>query len=321
MRALLAALLAGLALSAPAFGFEPSGGCLLAERACPAAPAIRALGEPGAAALVPGQAYPLLGANRPGREASHLQIRTPEGSALWVAAGCGRRVGRCPEGEAATVPVARPAPRHVLAASWQAAFCELNRRRPECRGEASGRPEAARFSLHGLWPESGEYCGVEAGLRGRDRPGAWRRLPAVELSPATKAALEAAMPGTRSGLERHEWLRHGTCYGAPPERYFRDALRLLGELNASPVRELFARRVGDRLTLAEIRAAFDAAFGPGIGRRVGVVCEGEGRGRLIVELRLELRGEIDEGTGLAGLMAAAPEAGEHCPSGRVGAPG
>ncbi|MGO7565546.1 hypothetical protein ACC754_41935, partial [Rhizobium johnstonii] len=27
----------------------------------------------------------------------------------------------------------------------------------------------------------------------------------------TKTALAKAMPGTQSGLERHEWVKHGTC--------------------------------------------------------------------------------------------------------------
>ena len=56
------------------------------------------------------------------------------------------------------------------------------------------------------------------------------------------------MPGTRSALHRHEWLKHGTCYGDTAEEYFADALQLMAELNASPVRALLAARIGGRVT-------------------------------------------------------------------------
>ncbi|MEK0085343.1 ribonuclease T2 family protein [Benzoatithermus flavus] len=214
-------------------------------------------------------------------------------------------------------PAGAPAARYVLAVSWQPAFCELNERRPECRDQTGERPDATRFSLHGLWPEAGEYCGVDPDLRRRDRPESWQLLPEVALSAETRRALEALMPGTRSGLDRHEWLRHGTCYGASAEEYFRASIRLVQTLNESRVRDLFARRIGGRLTLAEIQKAFDDAFGRGTGERVGVVCEGKGADRLITELRLRLEGTIDEGATLAGLMASAPPARERCPSGKV----
>jgi ribonuclease T2 len=314
-----AMLAAALVASSPSAAFEALDGCFAVERACPAAPTIRGTGHPGAAVLEPGRAYPLLGANRPGRAASHFQVRVPEagGGELWVETGCGRRLQRCPEDGTAGAPPAGAAPRYVLAVNWQPAFCERNGRRPECRDQTEDRFDATHFTLHGLWPESGEYCGVPGGLRERDRPGSWGRLPAVELSPGTRRALEEAMPGTRSGLDRHEWLRHGTCYGAPAEAYFAASLRLLKALNASPVRDLFRHRIGERLTLAEIRAAFDEAFGESAGRRVGVVCESEGRERLIAELRIGLEGIIGEEAELAELMAGAPPADEHCPSGRV----
>jgi ribonuclease T2 len=269
-------MLATLLAAVPALGFEALEGCFLAERACPTGVTLREAGEPGGVALEPGKGYRLLGANRPGRAATHLQVRVPgaEPGDRWVEAGCGRRLARCGDEAAPGTAAPAEAPVHVLAVSWQPAFCERNRRRPECRDEAAPRAGGRGLALHGLWPEAGEYCGVAESLRRRDRPGRWERLPAVPLSAATRAALEAVMPGTRSGLERHEWLRHGTCFGASAEAYFGAAVRLVQELAASPVAELLASRVGEELTLAEIHGAFDRAFGQGAGRRVGVVCEG-----------------------------------------------
>ena len=66
-------------------------------------------------------------------------------------------------------------------------------------------------------------------------------MPEPELSPDTRAALDKAMPGTQSVLERHEWIKHGTCYPAgTAEQYFKDELRLAAEVNASPVQAFMA---------------------------------------------------------------------------------
>ena len=42
---------------------------------------------------------------------------------------------------------------------------------------------------------------------------------------ATRAELETVMPGTKSLLERHEWTKHGSCYPADAETYFKDSIR------------------------------------------------------------------------------------------------
>ena len=125
------------------------------------------------------------------------------------------------------------------------------------------------------------------------------------------------MPGTHSQLERHQWIKHGTCYGAPPEAYFERSLQLMAELNGSAVRALFAERIGKELHLEEVRAAFDHAFGEGASERIEMICT-DG---LIAGLRLHLRGEITEAAGLAPLLAAAPPAPESCPAGEVDAAG
>jgi ribonuclease T2 len=130
----------------------------------------------------------------------------------------------------------------------------------------------------------------------------------VALTDATRAELAVAMPGARSSLERHEWLKHGTCYGADPEEYFRDALLLLGQLNDSAVRGLLAGRIGGRVTADELVAAFDASFGAGAGRRVTMTCDRHGGRRLVAELRLSLAGKITPASRLGDLLTAAPEA-------------
>ena len=70
----------------------------------------------------------------------------------------------------------------------------------------------------------------------------WDALPEPELSAETRAALNIAMPGTMSNLQRHEWIKHGTCYPAGnADQYFKDEIRLAAEVNASPVQALVCR--------------------------------------------------------------------------------
>ena len=208
----------------------------------------------------------------------------------------------------------------ILAVSWQPAFCETVPDRPECRSQTAGRFDASHFTLHGLWPQ-GEYCGVSNAVESTDRDGRWSALPAVDISADLRRKLQTAMPGTASQLERHEWIKHGTCFEGSAETYYAAAIALLDDLNASPVRELFANNTGKRLTQAEIRAAFDDGFGRAAGERVRVACEDDGSRTLITELTLGLWGSIGRDPDLNSLLNAARPTSGGCRSGLVDAVG
>ncbi|EGV50929.1 MULTISPECIES: ribonuclease T2 family protein [sulfur-oxidizing symbionts] len=207
---------------------------------------------------------------------------------------------------------------YLLALSWQPAFCETHRNKQECRSQQVGRYDASHLSLHGLWPQpkSKVYCGVSKKLRKRDKRGRWQGLPRLQLSTATRETLERVMPGSASFLHRHEWIKHGSCYGTA-ERYFKDSMALLKAINRSLVGRLFREKIGDRLSLDQLRQAFDRAFGAGSGRRVVMKC----RKGMITELRIALRGDPSAGS-LAELIQAAPVSnGKSCRKGRVDAAG
>ena len=224
-----------------------------------------------------------------------------------------------------------PDGRYILAASWHSAFCELRPRSRDCQGRRDGgRRDAAApagFSLHGLWPQpnGNEYCGVSPALAAAARsgggPGGWQNLPEPRLRPAVRRDLERVMPGTVSGLDRHEWLRHGTCYGTGADRYFTDAVGLIDALNRSEVARLFAGAAGRSLTADRIRAAFDAAYGDGAGRRVLIDCSNDGGRRLISEIRLSLAGKVTAGGDLPALLRAGEPQAEGCREGIVDAAG
>jgi ribonuclease T2 len=179
---------------------------------------------------------------------------------------------------------------YVLTISWHPAFCETRPNLRECRNAQTGDYAADNFSLHGLWPQDNEYCGVSDSLVAIDAMNRWHDLPEIEVSDETWRDLTRLMPGTKDGLERHEWTLHGTCSGADADTYFKRAIALVEEINGSAVRDLLERNVGLQVSRNQIRAAFDAAFGDGAGRKVRVDCETDGDRELIFELRINLEG-------------------------------
>ena len=164
----------------------------------------------------------------------------------------------------------------VLALSWTAAFCETKPNKRECRGQTNKRYDAVNFALHGLWPEP-QFCS---------------RVRYQNVPDKLWKAMRIAMPGTQSGLHKHEWEKHGTCYSEGPTRYYADAIRLTLAFNKTPLQDLFADNIGKRLSSREIRAAFDEAFGRGAGDRVLVHCVRDGGRQLIQELRIAMRGDL-----------------------------
>ena len=211
----------------------------------------------------------------------------------------------------------------LLAISWQPALCDTHQSKTECRSQTSDRFDADHFSLHGLWPQPRgvEYCGVPATQKSDDKAGDWDKLPPVEVDAETRAELEKVMPGTQSMLERHEWTKHGTCYKTSADEYFDDSLAVIGAINASKVRDLFAGAIGRSLTQDEIRAAFDESFGAGAGERVRVSCSRDGNRRLIGELTIGLLGEITDDPEVSALIAAARPTDGGCTEGIVDAVG
>lgn len=225
---------------------------------------------------------------------------------------------------AGPAPAATEPSRYVLAVSWHPGFCETRPNREECRTQTAQRPDARQFSLHGLWPLKASYCGIDEGLKARYRKARWTELPPVDLSPETAARLQAAMPGTVSGLDRQQWLRSGTCSGLSAERYFTLSLAMLERLNASPVQALFAGRIGAGVSQDEVGRAFDETFGAGAGERVRLRCRKDGGRQVITGLTIGLSGlpkasESDDA--IAALILAAGRTAVKCASGVVDAAG
>ena len=312
-----------LLLAAPVCAQVAMSGSFTATQACPAYQSIRKQTNPGAVMLIPGRTYQAIGKNKD--VATHYEILV-DGAApaqRWVEISCGT-IGTA---SAAVPPVTVAAAvgaraTHVLALSWEPSFCAKHSDKVECKRETTHSVDATHLSLHGLWPQprGRYYCNVEPALVAADKNHQWTKLPEPDLSAATRLRLAAVMPGFQSGLERHEWIVHGTCYGGTADAYFNRAAALVEQVDASPVRELFVHNVGKSLSSDAIRSTFEQAFGQGAGARVTVSCQGQGTDREITEIDIALAGEVTGTAPLKDLIRAAGPAPQGCPAGLVAEP-
>ena len=324
LRAIISAILLLLLAATPAWAQSKMSGDFTATAACPAVTSIHKATNPGNVLLTVGTKYTIEGGNTATPTYFWIVVPGAKPDHRWVPITCGTStiaiVTPPPPG-----PGPAPSPtgktQYVFAVSWEPAFCEGNGMdsKAECKAQTASSFEASHLALHGLWPQprSKSYCNVSAADKALDDAHKWDQLPAVNLSLSTRAALNQVMPGTQSDLERHEWITHGTCYGASQDKYFADAVTVIQAINASPVRDLFAGNVGKTLTLDQIRAAFDQAFGAGAGQRVRVACDRDGSRSLIEELTIGLTGTVTDEAGVGALILAAAPTSGGCPAGLV----
>jgi len=179
---------------------------------------------------------------------------------------------------------------NLLALSWHNAFCQTHQYKKECKRTLMPFGKKNRYdnylALHGLWPQPRDniYCGVNRNNIITDKYKQWNRLPAIGLSDNIKQRLSKVMPGLESNLHKHEWYKHGTCYGSDANVYFNDAINLVEQVNSSKVGVFFNKNRGKRVTIEQVRATFNRSFGMGTGKRVELRC----RDGLITELWLHL---------------------------------
>jgi len=304
----------------------PLKGSFLANKECPAFQSFRKGTNPDGAQVESGHSYQLLAKNAP--VATHYRVRIENASPpeRWVSADCGllreENAGSQGSGSPAGTSTENQT-QFVLSLGWEPGFCESHNTKPECASERSDEFDATHFTLHGLWPQprKREYCDVPLELIQADRRGNWQALPIVNLSKETQEHLALVMPGTRSLLDRHEWIRHGTCYGGDVETYFRQALSLVDAINGSAVQSLFAGNIGKELSIGAIKDAFDSAFGAGAGDRVRLACKRDGSRQLITEITIGLGAQPGGATSLGDLIKASSPTDPGCPGGIVDAVG
>lgn len=152
---------------------------------------------------------------------------------------------------------------YLLALSWSPQYCAS----PGGAREAlqCGPGKRFGFVVHGLWPqfERGYPADCAAG---------------EPLPPALVEQMLPVMPSPR--LIQHEWRKHGTCTGLPPEAYFRLVRRARAAVRIPEEFEAPARQV--YVTPDTIVTRFAAANRGLPPAAIRLTC----RGRFLSEVRL-----------------------------------
>jgi len=290
-----------------------------AKESCAAYLSFRKKTNPGRLTLLKNHRYLIVETNNR-RHALRLRLNGVKQPLRWVSKSCGiilpaETINN--KNQTTSTKNSQP-PQYLLALSWQPSFCESHASKQECRTQIKNRYDASHWSLHGLWPQprGNAYCGVNDMDKGIDRNKRWYLLAPVKLTQETATALAFVMPGMASHLQRHEWIKHGTCYGTDAETYYSHAVSLTQQINNSPVGELFTQNVGNKITLSQIRHYFDKAFGHGAGNKVNLRCDNKGR---ISELWINLKGKITTKTKIGALLRQSLSAGTSCRAGIIDA--
>jgi len=144
---------------------------------------------------------------------------------------------------------------YVLALSWSATWCAITGERRGAKQCDPGRNPG--FVVHGLWPQHERGYPAFCTPEGRNPS---RR--AMDIA-------EDVLPD--SGLARHQWRKHGTCSGLPPEGYFSATAAARRKVRIPAALE--APRETSRFAPLEIERAF-AEANPGLRpEMMAVTCE------------------------------------------------
>ena len=213
-----------------------------------------------------------------------------------------------------TVTLAKStAKQNLLAISWQNAFCQTHQYKRECKSMNIKDFGATNFVLHGLWPQprNNQYCNASKKEIGKDKNKQWNKLNKLDLNTTVRTELSKLMPGYSSNLHKHEWIKHGTCYGTDANNYYFNAMALLTQVNESALQKYFKLNIGKQVRLKEIRKVVDKAFGKGAGEHVTMNCN---KG-LVTELWLHI-GNSSEST-LTELLSKGETPKSRCHKGRI----
>lgn len=322
-------LLIALLSMSPVTVAKKASGCFTAIESCEAYQSFRKETNPDDIHLKLGKSYQILEKNKK-KTAIRIQTKAKKSPSRWVKLSCGEISLSCDKKEKSqrTTDLSDltnnkkkkkkhgKTPEYLLALSWQPSFCESHSRKKECRTQTTRRYDADHWSLHGLWPQprSNAYCGVSSIDKGIDRNKRWHLLEPLKLSQDTATKLAFIMPGVSSNLQRHEWIKHGTCYGTDADTYYSDSIRLTQQINESIVGKLFTHGVGKQVSLKQVRQHFDKAFGKGAGKKVDMRCDRKGR---VSELWINLKGEINADTKISTLLKNSIRAGSKCKIGLI----
>ncbi|WP_455222678.1 ribonuclease T2 family protein [Kaarinaea lacus] len=307
-------LLSVIFIQTEGFASTPVSGTITATQTCEAYVSKNKRTNPDHTKLIVNKKYSIFEANKadsPDWFRVRIDSATPQ--ERWVAKYCGTvdvqmggggggggNGGSGGGGNACHTPGLQDS--YVLALSWQPAFCETHRDKPECRIDNKKSYQARNFTLHGLWPNKAS-CGTNYGYCGevRGRPGEFCDYPMLPLFTETRSDLEQVMPSAAAGscLQRHEWYKHGTCQTAwSMDEYYEVAVDLARQFNESGIAYFISRNIGNTVTEAAFIDKVDCAHGANAHKHIELKCQGGN----LVDVYISLPANVNEGDGIGELM-------------------
>ncbi|MCC5791396.1 MAG: ribonuclease T [Legionellaceae bacterium] len=293
------------AVLSPGWSSVAVEGVFVAKQACPAYLSKHHKTNPDQQHTLLEARYALVELNR-ARQPDWYRIRLAHSSnpLRWVHQSCGQAeygITAAPGCQQS----AGNADSHVLALSWQPAFCETygyEANKAECRPLAKHAFSQQHLTLHGLWPNQ-KACGKNYGFCGVSARSHHCAYPGLTLAPEISERLQQYMPSFASGscLERHEWNKHGSCQLQAIDPYFNLALDLAQEADRSPLADLIREYRGGTVSLKRLQQASESSFGPGSRHKIYFGCS---QGKL-VDIFLQLPLQLHQNDGLAALLQQA----------------
>lgn len=323
MRKHINLFLAGISLvcftifSQDGFASVEAEGTFIAEKTCQAYVSMRKRTNPDDAVIVTGESYKILELNVPdGTTWYRVEVPGASPTQRWVYFECGKAnvtsSGTGPgHGSTGKKPcnTAGLADGYKFAVSWQPAFCEMHRDKPECGVTDPDSYQAGNFTLHGLWPNKSS-CGTHYGSCGKYRKPLrpFCKYPPVPITKPLLNKLGTYMPSVAHGscLQRHEWYKHGTCqttWGA--EGYFETAIRLVQEFNNSGISAFMKANVGKQVEMDVFFKKIDQSLGEGAHSRMKVMCKNKNGD--LVDIYINLPAAIPADASLSDLIQQAPK--------------
>lgn len=319
-------LLAGLTLALASIG-QPAlaagsgyAGSFSATQACAATLNQPKAGtrarNPDQVRLQPGVAYPVIDASAARTPGWYrVQLHHVQPSGRWVPAQCGKGIlTATPVPSTPATPSTASASRcttpgladgNVFAVSWQAAFCESHKTKPECTTPSEWA--AGNFTLHGLWPNLSS-CGTHYGFcSAQAQAKAFCDYPEPAIAPPTMDQLKKVMPSAAAGscLQRHEWFKHGTCQTEwDAEGYFATAIKLTEAFNQSGIGPFMSANRGFSIPTQDVFDVIDQGLGQGAHKRMKFICTPDG---MLVDIYMNLPAHIPPQATLRELLQAGQE--------------
>lgn len=201
----------------------------------------------------------------------------------------------------------------VLVLSWHNSFCENHMNKKECKRD--GGIGKNHLVLHGLWPQprNNIYCNVDSRLINIDKQHRWSALPELHLTKEVRELMQKYMPASQSNLQRHEWVKHGTCYAEEPNSYFLNALTMAKRVDET-IGEYLRANIGKRVKAINIQRLAARLIGKDIKYKIALKCK---RG-VLGEIWISLKGR---GSHLGELVKNAKDIHSNCQEAIVDAPG